>query len=64
MSHELIAIAMFSSMMLMLLTGQRIFGAIGFVAVAAALALWGDGGSEMALQPAHGSTRQVPRRHP
>ena len=33
MSYELIAILMFSTMMLMLLTGQRVFGAIGFVAV-------------------------------
>jgi len=47
MSYELIAILMFSTMMLMLLTGQRVFGAIGFVAVAAALMLWGDGGSEI-----------------
>ncbi len=47
MSYELIAILMFSSMMLLLLTGQRVFGAIGFVAVVAALALWGDGGAEM-----------------
>ncbi len=31
MSYEMIAILMFSSMMLMLLTGQRVFGAIGFV---------------------------------
>jgi tripartite ATP-independent transporter DctM subunit len=46
-SYELIAILMFSSMMLSLLTGQRVFGAIGFVAVGAALLLWGDGGSEM-----------------
>ena len=29
MSHELIAILMFSSMMLLLMTGQRVFGAIG-----------------------------------
>jgi len=35
--------------MLMLLTGQRVFGAIGFVAAASALFLWGDGGSEMAF---------------
>ena len=49
MSYELIAILMFSSMMLMLLTGQRVFGAIGVVAVVAALFLWGDGGSEMAF---------------
>ncbi|MEE9597049.1 MAG: TRAP transporter large permease subunit [Acidiferrobacterales bacterium] len=52
MSYELIAVLMFSSMMLMLLTGQRVFGAIGFVAVVAALALWGDGGSEMAFTAA------------
>ncbi len=44
MSYELIAILMFSTMMLMLLTGQRVFGAIGFVAVMAALFLWGDRG--------------------
>ena len=44
MSYELIAILMFSSMMLMLLTGQRVFGAIGFVAVMASLLLWGDRG--------------------
>lgn len=44
MSYELIAILMFSSMMLMLMTGQRVFGAIGGVAAIAALALWGTGG--------------------
>jgi len=44
MSYEAIAILMFSSMMLMLLTGQRVFGAIGFVAVIAAFFLWGDRG--------------------
>ncbi|MCV6576048.1 MAG: TRAP transporter large permease subunit [Cohaesibacter sp.] len=49
MSYEMIALLMFSTMMVMLLTGQRVFGAIGFVAVAAALLLWGDGGSEMAF---------------
>ena len=47
MSYELIAALMFATMMLMLLTGQRIFGAIGFVAGIAALLLWGDGGSVM-----------------
>ncbi len=52
MSHELIAILMFSSMMLMLLTGQRVFGAIGFVAVAAALLLWGTGGSQLGFSAA------------
>ncbi len=44
MSYDLIALLMFSTMMLMLLTGQRVFGAIGFVAVVAALLLWGDQG--------------------
>jgi len=46
-SYELIALLMFSSMMLLLLTGQRVFAAIGFVASAFALALWGEGASEM-----------------
>ena len=44
MPYELIAALMFSTMMLMLMTGQRVFGAIGFVAVMAALLLWGDRG--------------------
>ena len=44
MPYELIAILMFSTMMLMLFTGQRVFGAIGFVAVIAAVLLWGDRG--------------------
>ncbi len=52
MSYELIALLMFSSMMLLLLTGKRVFGAIGAVAVLAALALWGDGGAEMAFSAA------------
>jgi len=52
MSYELIALLMFSSMMVMLLTGQRVFAAIGFVAVLSALLLWGDGGSEMAFSAA------------
>ena len=46
-SYEVIAIVMFAGMMLMLLTGQRIFGAIGFVSAAAALLLWGDGAIQM-----------------
>lgn len=50
MSYELIALLMFSSMMLLLFSGQRVFGAIGFVAVIAALALWGDrGGFDIAF---------------
>lgn len=47
MSYEFTALLMFSTMMVMLLTGQRVFGAIGFVATAAALLLWGQGGEEM-----------------
>jgi len=47
MSYEMIAIFMFSAMMLMLLTGQRVFGAIGFVASISALWLWGIGGSDI-----------------
>ncbi|MEO4047154.1 TRAP transporter large permease subunit [Pseudomonas sp. CAU 1711] len=52
MNHELIALLMFSSMMLLLLTGKRVFGAIGFVAAAAALLLWGDGGAELPFSAA------------
>ncbi|MFQ5756866.1 MAG: TRAP transporter large permease subunit [Acidiferrobacterales bacterium] len=52
MSFELIALLMFATMMLMLLTGQRVFGAIGFVATAFALMLWGTGGSEMPFSAA------------
>ncbi|MAM89724.1 TRAP transporter large permease [Allohahella sp. A8] len=47
MSYDLIALFMFSTMMLMLMTGQRVFGAIGGVAALAALALWGTGGSDI-----------------
>ena len=49
MSNELIALFMFTGMMFMLLTGQRVFGAIGFIAMASALLLWGNGGAEMAF---------------
>ena len=53
MSYELIAILMFSTMMIMLMTGQRVFGAIGFVGVVAGLLLWGDtGGSDIAFSAA------------
>ncbi|MTI44518.1 tripartite ATP-independent transporter DctM subunit [Roseibium hamelinense] len=52
MSYEMIAIFMFASMMLMLMTGQRVFGAIGGVAAIAALALWGTGGSEIPFSAA------------
>ena len=52
MGYEMIALLMFASMMLMLITGQRVFAAIGAVAAIAALALWGEGGSEMAFSAA------------
>ncbi|MGD8498567.1 MAG: hypothetical protein PVG82_06655, partial [Chromatiales bacterium] len=52
MSYEMIALLMFSSMMLMLFTGQRVFGAIGAVAAVAALALWGTGGSDIPFSSA------------
>ncbi|BCL70091.1 putative TRAP-type C4-dicarboxylate transport system, large permease component [Vibrio nigripulchritudo MADA3029] len=52
MSYEMIAMLMFSAMMLMLLTGQRVFAVIGSIAVIAALLLWGDGGSEIAFSSA------------
>jgi tripartite ATP-independent transporter DctM subunit len=53
MSYEAIAIFMFISMMLMLLTGQRVFAAIGIVASVAALLLWGEtGGVEMPFNAA------------
>ena len=52
MSYEMIALLMFSSMMVMLLTGQRVFGAIGVVGAVFSLFLWGDGGSEMPFNAA------------
>ena len=52
MSYETIALLMFASMMLLLITGQRFFGVIGFVASAFALTLWGTGGEEMPFNAA------------
>ncbi|QYK43025.1 MAG: TRAP transporter large permease subunit [Paracoccaceae bacterium] len=50
MSYDWIAALMFTSMLVMLMTGQRMFGIIGFVAVAAALLLWGErGGYDLAF---------------
>jgi tripartite ATP-independent transporter DctM subunit len=43
-SPELIVLMMFSCLMLLMATGQRVFGVMGFVGVAAALWLWGGGG--------------------
>ena len=52
MSYELIGLLMFSSMLVMLLSGQRVFGVIGFVATAFALLLWGVGGVEIPFSAA------------
>jgi tripartite ATP-independent transporter DctM subunit len=49
LSHEAIAIILFSSMALLMLTGQRVFGVIGVVGAIAAVLLWGKGGQEMAF---------------
>lgn len=43
---------MFGGMLAMMLTGQRVFGAIGFVSALAALLLWGTGGVEMPFSSA------------
>jgi tripartite ATP-independent transporter DctM subunit len=47
MSHEMVALLMFATMLLMMLTGQRVFAAIGFVASGTALLLYGDGAVDM-----------------
>jgi len=50
MHTDTIALLMFSSMLMLLMTGQRMFGIIGFVAVVFALWLWGDrGGYDLAF---------------
>ena len=52
MSYESIAIFMFAAMLLLMLTGQRVFAVIGFVATSAALLLYGDGAIEMPFNAA------------
>jgi tripartite ATP-independent transporter DctM subunit len=52
MSPSGVAITMFASMLVLLLSGQRVFGAIGFVGVVAALLLWGAGGQELPFNQA------------
>ena len=47
MSYEAIAITMFAGMMALLLSGQRVFGAIGAVAAISAVALYGTGGVDI-----------------
>ncbi|MBL4757204.1 MAG: TRAP transporter large permease subunit [Rhizobiales bacterium] len=52
MSHEMIALFMFSMMMILLFTGQRVFGAIGAVGVISAILLWGTGGADIGFSAA------------
>jgi tripartite ATP-independent transporter DctM subunit len=52
MSPEFISLFMFFTMMALLLTGQRVYGVIGFVGAAAALWLWGTGGFEIPFHAA------------
>ena len=52
MNYEVVALLMFTSMLLMLLTGQRVFGAIGFISAIFALILWGEGGIEIPFSAA------------
>jgi tripartite ATP-independent transporter DctM subunit len=52
MSYEMIAVMMFSTMLLMMLTGQRVFGVIGFVATVSALMLWGTNAQTMGFSAA------------
>jgi len=52
MSSEFITIFMFATMMVLLASGQRVYGVIGFVGTAAALLLWGKGAFEMPFNAA------------
>ena len=52
MTPELITLFMFATMMVLLFTGQRVFGVIGFVGSAAGLWLWGNGAVEMPFNQA------------
>ncbi|MBK5928051.1 TRAP transporter large permease [Rhodobaculum claviforme] len=52
MTHEAIALLMFLSLMVLMMTGQRVFAAIGFVAAIMALVGYGVGGEELAFNQA------------
>ena len=52
MSHDMIALTMFGSMVVLLLTGQRVFAAVGFVASMMVLMLYGTGGAEIPFSAA------------
>jgi len=52
MSAEIIILLMFSTLMLLMITGQRVFGVMGFVGVACAILLWGDGSMSIGFSSA------------
>jgi tripartite ATP-independent transporter DctM subunit len=52
MTSGFITLFMFATMMALLMTGQRVFGVVGFVGAVAALALWGQGGFEIPFNAA------------
>ncbi len=52
MSSEFITLFMFVSMLILMATGQRVYGVIGAVGSAAALWLWGTGSFEMPFNAA------------
>ena len=52
MPQDMIALSMFGAMLLLLLTGQRVFGAIGAVAAIAAVVLFGTGGIDIPFSAA------------
>ena len=60
MPYEYIALFMFLSMMMLLLTGQRVFGAIGAVGSLSAVLLWGVGGVDVPFTAAIGLMNWYP----
>lgn len=52
MSYEQIALFMFTTMIVLLATGQRFFGVIGFVGIVSSLLLWGPETSSMPFDAA------------
>ncbi|MCP8893857.1 TRAP transporter large permease subunit [Shinella daejeonensis] len=52
MSSEFITVFMFASMLVLMATGQRVYGVIGAVGTAAALWLWGKGSFELPFNAA------------
>ena len=50
LAPEIIILLMFSTLMLLMLTGQRVFAAMGFVGVAAALAVVSVLGAAVAVR--------------